>query len=138
MTLLKKALLLLPVLSVSFITACSFMPPLVSKPAEADAIVVYTVEKGLPSACKALGEVVGYGGDEEEATYDIQYNAAIDFKANAVLVRGIDDYYQNKRLRNYTRSPELFARKGTTNYTYIHPFEFKAKGMAVMCPGGNK
>lgn len=118
-----------------YLSACSFMPPRVSMPVEAEGVVVFTIEEGLPEDCKALGEVLGYGSDEEEATFDIQYNAAVDFEANAVLIRRVDDYYQNKRLINYFREPQLFARKGTVNYKYVNAFTFKARGMAVLCSG---
>ena len=120
--------------TVSSVVSCSLIPPMHFEPEEAKTVSVYTVDKGLPDKCKSLGEVEGIGSDEREATYDLQYNAATQLLANAVLVHRIDEFYQNKRLHNYAREPELMARKGTKNYKYIFPFKFRAKAMAVMCP----
>ena len=130
---MMKIIKIIALLLVVQFSACTYMPPRISEPEEAKAVAVYTTDEGLPSDCKALGEVVGYGGNEKEAMFDIRYNAAVDFEANGVMIKLVDEFYQNKRMKNFTREPPLFARKGTTNYKYIHAFKFEAQGMAVKC-----
>ena len=112
--------------------ACSWFPPRVQPSQEGLSVTLYERQK-LTSACMVLSEVSGYGHSEEEARYDLRHNAAVEFNADAVLLNSIEDFYQRKRMINYAREPELTARKGTTDYFYLYPFEFEALGLALSC-----
>ena len=83
--------------------------------------------------CIKIGEVSGLGSDEEEAVFDAQYNAAINFSANAIQLIEMKQFHQNKRQRNYAREPQLYARKGTRDYKYAHGFSNKALALALHC-----
>ncbi len=85
------------------------------------------------ASCVVLAEISGYGASEKEAKYDLQHNAAVEFGADAVVLTGMEDFYQRKRMINYAREPELTARKGTTDYFYLYSFEYKALGLAASC-----
>jgi len=98
--------------------------------------VVELLEAGgeFPADCRRLGKVYGYGTFETEALNDLRHNAAEEKGANAVGLIYLKDYFQNKRITNYLRTPELKqVRKGTTNYKYDDAFTFKAKGEAFIC-----
>ena len=114
------------------LSSCSLVPPM-SSPSDEGKKVTLLLDQQQASSCVVLADVTGYGGSEKEAKYDLQHNAAVEFGADAVLLNTIEDFYQRKRMINYHREPQLTARKGTTDYFYLYPFEFKAIGLALNC-----
>ncbi len=84
--------------------------------------------------CQVGQRSYGYGTFDTEALNDLRHQVAVNDKANAVLLIKTEVYFQNKRITNYLRTPELHAPKATKDYYYEDAFTLRAKGIAYLCP----
>ena len=84
--------------------------------------------------CQEGQRLYGFGSFDTEALNDLRHQAAIKYKANAVLHIKTQIYYQNKRISNYLRTPQLRAPKATKDYYYQDAFTLRAKGITYLCP----
>ncbi len=126
---MKKPTFILWILLSLQILACSSIP----HPNKSSKAFIHQSKENLLPSCYTLGTVEGYGSSEVEANYDALVNAQNSLKANHILIEKIEEFFQDHRMSNYQRTPELKAPLGTINYYYDDAFTIKTIATAYSC-----